>query len=137
MCDLSTAELHETHSSLSITHVLSVMPGKVLLPTDVPLRVLQIPIRDLPFEELMGHLSSTTAFIREALENPRGRVLVHCVQGKSRSASVITAYLMAARGWTVHEAIEYVRAKHSGALPNNGFISQLQEYWHLLRSAPR
>jgi len=129
MCDLSTAELPSTYSSLGISHVLSIMPGVIHLPsTRPPLRTLQIPIRDEPFEELAGHLTRTTAFIAEALAEPRGRVLVHCVQGVSRSASVVSAYLIAARGWSVNDAVEFVRSKRSNALPNRGFVFQLHEY---------
>ena len=135
MGDLATAESPATHSALRITHVLSVMPGQVLLPQGMPLRTLQIPIRDLPFEELAGHLNKTTAFIREALSDPQGSILVHCVQGRSRSASVISAYLMATKGWSVGEALDFVRSKRCDALPNSGFVGQLVEYASSLRSS--
>ncbi|TDL27327.1 phosphotyrosine protein [Rickenella mellea] len=135
MCDLTTAETPATYAMLGITHVLSVMPGNVHIPQNGSLPwTLQIPIRDQPFEELAGHLSRTTQFIAEGLANPRGKVLVHCVQGMSRSASVVSAYLMAAYGWSVVQAVEFVRSKHSTALPNRGFVHQLQEYSVSLQS---
>lgn len=134
MSDLSAAESAKTHASLGITHVLSVMPGNVILPkTGGPsLKTLQIPIRDTPFEELAAHLSRTSAFIGDAL-CARGSVLVHCVQGMSRSASVVAAYLMATKGWSVREAVDFVRSRCSTAQPNSGFLSQLQEYYDALR----
>lgn len=132
MSDLCAAESPSIHAALGITHVLSVMPGSVLIPKNTCPKTLQIPIRDQPFEELAGHLGSTTAFIADALRT-RGSVLVHCVQGMSRSASVVSAYLMAAHGWSVEEAVAYVRSKCSNALPNSGFIFQLREYHAALR----
>ena len=56
MSDLSAAESAKTHDCYAITHVLSVMPGNVILPrTSRPSpHTLQIPIRDTPFEELAG-----------------------------------------------------------------------------------
>lgn len=136
MSDLSAAESSKTHDYYGITHVLSVMPGNVILPrTSRPSpKTLQIPIRDTPFEELAGHLSQTSAFINDALRK-RGCVLVHCVQGMSRSASVIAAYLMAANGWSVREAVDFVRSRSSSAQPNTGFLGQLQEYYDALRSS--
>jgi len=137
MSDLYEAESPSTHYTLSITHVLSVMPGAVQLPSSVSPKTLQIPIRDGPFEELAGHLGKTTAFIADALkqQQPRGSVLVHCVQGMSRSASVVAAYLIAVYGWSVREAVDFVRSKASNALPNSGFVGQLQEYHDALRTA--
>ncbi|KAL5529279.1 TIF1 [Sanghuangporus baumii] len=134
MSDLSAAESAKTHDCYGITHVLSVMPGNVILPrTSRPSPLtLQIPIRDTPFEELAGHLSRTSAFISDALHK-RGRVLVHCVQGMSRSASVVAAYLMATYGWSVQQAVQYVRDRCSTAQPNSGFLLQLQEYHDALR----
>ena len=93
---------------------------------------LQIPIRDTPFEELAAHLPRTSAFIGDALRQ-RGCVLVHCVQGMSRSASVVAAYLMAAYGWSVADAVSFVRSRSANAQPNSGFMSQLQEYHDALR----
>lgn len=134
MSDLSAAESAKTHDCYAITHVLSVMPGNVILPrTSRPSpHTLQIPIRDTPFEELAGHLSRTSAFISDALHK-RGRVLVHCVQGMSRSASVVAAYLMATYGWSVQQAVQFVRERCSTAQPNSGFLLQLQEYHDALR----
>ena len=114
------------------------MPGSVSLPaTSPPLARMQIPLADSPFAELAAHLPHATAFISDALRDPRARVLVHCAMGVSRSPSVVAAWLMAARGWAPEEAIEYVRGRRAGVCPNEGFVRQLHEYWEVLERERR
>ena len=129
LADLSAAENPETLSHFGITHVLSVMPGKVSLPPNVPLIAFkQIPLRDAPFEDLISHLPEATAFIRTALYNPNARVLVHCVQGISRSASVVCAFLIEDFKWSPDMALAHVKKLRPCADPNLGFLHQLNEY---------
>jgi len=49
-------------------------------------------------------------FIDNAL-NGGGSVLVHCAQGKSRSASVVIAYMMRKHNWQFSDALQYVKQK--------------------------
>lgn len=53
-----------------------------------------------------------------------GKVLVHCLQGLSRSATLVLAFLMIKKGMTVTEAVETVRSKRR-IYPNDGFLQQL------------
>jgi len=133
--DLCVAENATVLSSLGITHVLSVMPGFVALPTELALRHAQVPVDDFPFAELVAHLSVTTAFLREALRDPTARVLVHCIEGISRSTSVVSAFLIAQYGLTPSQAVQYVKSRRKVADPNSGFISQLYEYAESIRQS--
>lgn len=54
-----------------------------------------------------------------------GRVLVHCLMGVSRSATLVLAFLMIAEGLTLQEAVAAVRP-HRDICPNPGFLQQLQ-----------
>ena len=90
---------------------------------------MQVELEDFPFAELAAYLPRTTSFIRDALtSNPEARVLVHCVEGVSRSVSVVAAYLMAERGWSPKDAVEFIKTKRVIANPNFGFVQQLSEY---------
>jgi len=135
--DLNAAENAATLASLGITHVLSAMRGHVAIPPGLPVEVLQLPLQDSPFAELAGFLPRATAFLASALRNPHARVLVHCVQGVSRSSSVVCAFLIAQYGWMPEQAVQYVKSKRPNAEPNPGFVSQLREYADSLRGASR
>ncbi len=135
--DLASAESPDVLATLGITHVLSVMSGHVALPSPSllphlppyqPLQRFQVSVQDHPFVELASHLPRTTAWIANALRDPHARVLVHCVQGISRSATVVAAYLMATKGLTPIAAVTRVKELRHCANPNEGFRSQLLEY---------
>lgn len=52
---------------------------------------MRIPVEDVDYADLLIHLPSAVEFINRALRDG-GVILVHCVQGISRSAAVIAAY---------------------------------------------
>ncbi|KAF7966767.1 hypothetical protein HWV62_37059 [Athelia sp. TMB] len=129
LTDLADAENPALLAALRITHVVSAMPGRVNCPPCIaPGARYQLAIEDNPFAELAAHLPACVAWVRSALQDPNARVLVHCVQGISRSASVVAAVLMRERGWGAGRALAYVKGKRWIADPNFGFVAQLHEY---------
>ncbi|MBW04166.1 Dual specificity phosphatase DUPD1, partial [Eschrichtius robustus] len=58
--------------------------------------------------------------------HPGDKILVHCAMGRSRSATLVLAYLMIHRNMTLVDAIQQV-AKNRCVLPNRGFLKQLRE----------
>lgn len=57
-----------------------------------------------------------------------GTVLVHCFMGKSRSAAIIAAYLIARHRMTVHESLAFLTAIRPQIQPNTGFLRQLAQF---------
>ncbi|KAF9256900.1 phosphatases II, partial [Marasmius fiardii PR-910] len=137
--DLAFAENPNLLAANRITHVLSILPERISIPSSfysssshgLRERIrMQVCVEDFPFAELAAHLPATTKFIRDGLRgfSGEGRVLVHCAEGISRSVSVVAAFLMAQHGWTPGEAVAYVKEKRKIANPNPGFVKQLYEY---------
>mmetsp|Transcript_5111 Transcript_5111/g.8368 ORF Transcript_5111/g.8368 Transcript_5111/m.8368 type:complete len:234 (+) Transcript_5111:85-786(+) len=56
-------------------------------------------------------------------------VLIHCAQGRSRSTTLVVAYLMWAQGSSYDEALAIVQRARDMAQPNPAFERQLQELW--------
>jgi predicted protein tyrosine phosphatase len=53
------------------------------------------------------------------------QVLVHCLAGISRSATVVLAYLMQSHRMTFRDAIVHVKSRRPIVYPNSGFLRQL------------
>ena len=65
--------------------------------------------------------------ITKSLDN-EDAVLVHCVAGRSRSCSIILAYLMREYGINIDEGLKLVKMKRSIVEPNTEFLKQLKNY---------
>ncbi|KZV64069.1 phosphatases II [Peniophora sp. CONT] len=118
---LSCAKSIDHHSSF--THLVSVCP-------DLPRRNenhLIIPIQDTEYDNIIDHLPLACEFIDNALASG-GCVLVHCVMGVSRSATVIAAYLMQKRNISPSEALAVIAQRRPQIFPNYGFVKQLHVF---------
>ncbi|KAK9066354.1 hypothetical protein SSX86_013676 [Deinandra increscens subsp. villosa] len=63
----------------------------------------------------------------DVVEQKGGKVLVHCFEGRSRSATVVLAYLMMRKNYTLLKAWNGLRRVHRRAQPNDGFAKVLVE----------
>ncbi|KAF8637569.1 hypothetical protein AX17_002638 [Amanita inopinata Kibby_2008] len=117
-------------SRLAVTHVVSVIEHVPNLPSFIQNdHKLQIKVADRPNVNLLEQLDETTSFIRTALEeNDANIVLVHCLVGISRSATVVCGYLIATMKMTAKEAVTHVRSRRPIVNPNYGFRQQLESY---------
>ena len=145
----NATNLKEMEDRLGITHVLNVAwecansyPNKF--------NYKKIDLDDNAREALLPHLRATADHIGEyslffpththtpftvppldglphadKILSEGGKILVHCVQGMSRSASVIISYLMLKRGMKLKDAHEHVKGRRSIIRPNEGFVQQL------------
>ena len=55
-------------------------------------------------------------------------MLVHCVAGISRSATIVAAYLIRKCQITTKKAISLLKKQRVQIKPNPGFMKQLQQY---------
>ncbi|KAH7442747.1 hypothetical protein KP509_03G102200 [Ceratopteris richardii] len=87
----------------------------------------RVEVRDSADVNLEEHFEECFSFIDEARQNGNA-VLVHCFAGRSRSVSIVIAYLMKTYGMKFMEAFDDVRSKRSQASPNPGFCLQLKKF---------
>ncbi|XP_076439527.1 dual specificity protein phosphatase 2-like [Babylonia areolata] len=90
-------------------------------------RYLRIPVRDSASADLSAWFPRANRFIDE-VKAEGGRVLVHCLAGRSRSATICMAYLMYSRHLSLDAAFEHVRSRRQVIDPNLNFMRQLQDY---------
>uniref|UniRef100_K3WQR5 Tyrosine specific protein phosphatases domain-containing protein n=1 Tax=Globisporangium ultimum (strain ATCC 200006 / CBS 805.95 / DAOM BR144) TaxID=431595 RepID=K3WQR5_GLOUD len=64
-----------------------------------------------------------------------GCVLVHCFAGKSRSATLVLAYLIARKQMRLEAALALLQALRPQAQPNSGFLVELALWEQQLESA--
>ena len=78
--------------------------------------------------ELLPFLKSALPWIREALIEPKHRILIHCAAGQSRSGSVMVAYLMWSERMKLDAALLLAKSKRPIISPNPGFLEQLATF---------
>lgn len=93
--------------------------------SDLALEYLRLPLRDVAAENMLPLLPSAVEFLQRARVRADGRVLVHCQAGRSRSAAVVSGFLVLALGKTLDEALAMARAARAVAEPNQTFLKQL------------
>jgi len=94
----------------------------------------RVPVADRESENLLEWIPDTVDLMMQA-ERRGSRCLVHCQRGISRSASMVVAYGMKSRGWTLEESLRHVRKRRDVVKPNRGFLAQLKQYESSLRGA--
>ncbi|XP_009876563.1 PREDICTED: dual specificity protein phosphatase 13 [Apaloderma vittatum] len=130
--DLYIARDKEQLSRMGISHVVDAAAGRFHIDTgpkfykDLSVDYYGVKAEDNPNFDLSIYFYPVARYIRAALNSPRGKVLVHCAMGISRSATLVLAFLMICEDMSLADAIQTVRL-HRRICPNSGFLRQLQE----------
>ncbi|KAM6897387.1 dual specificity phosphatase 29-like [Xenentodon cancila] len=131
--DEETARDKYNLKRLGVTHVVNAAegtwnsvdtgPGYY---SDMDIVYYGVVAEDVPAFDLSQYFFSAAHFIHKTLSNPQNKLLVHCVMGRSRSATLFLAYLMIHEDMTVADAVEHVKQRRR-IIPNWGFLKQLRE----------
>ncbi|XP_064193124.1 dual specificity protein phosphatase 8-like isoform X2 [Anguilla rostrata] len=93
---------------------------------------MRIPVNDNYCEKLLPWLEKTNDFIDKAKVS-NCRVIVHCLAGISRSATIAIAYIMKTMGLSSDDAYRFVKDRRPSISPNFNFLGQLLEFEKGLR----
>ncbi|XP_026131859.1 dual specificity phosphatase DUPD1 [Carassius auratus] len=131
--DAATAKDKTLLRHLGVTHVINAAHGPAHIDTgagfytDTNIEYHGVEAPDSKHFDIAPFFHPTAGFIHEALSQQRkGKVLVHCARGVSRSATLVLAYLMIYEKLTIADAVSVVCA-HRNILPNAGFLQQLRQ----------
>ncbi|CAL8303052.1 unnamed protein product [Lota lota] len=131
--DEQTAKDKSNLKSLGVTHVLNAAEGTwnsvdtgAEYYDDMAIVYYGLVAEDVVTFDLSQYFYSAAKFIDETLRDPQNKLLVHCVMGRSRSATLFLAYLMTYKNMTVVDAIDHVKRRRR-IIPNWGFLKQLRQ----------
>ena len=90
------------------------------------IKFLELSLYDDTIELIIPKFEVAYKFIKEYSDN---NILIHCLQGKSRSVSLVVFYLMKEKGWDYDTCIKFIKERRPSISPNIGFVEQLKEYY--------
>ncbi|XP_011865435.1 PREDICTED: dual specificity protein phosphatase 3 [Vollenhovia emeryi] len=137
--DSLTARNKKYLKMLGITHLLNSAEGTRFgfvntnsnYYADTTIKYLGLQVKDLPSEDIGKYFYTAANFIDEAMST-RGKAFVHCMQGVSRSATCVLAYLMIKKDMLACDALHLLRTNRD-VRPNKGFLWQLAQLDNKLR----
>ncbi|XP_071377454.1 dual specificity protein phosphatase 13A [Centroberyx affinis] len=127
--NVAVAQNRSTLHKLGITHVLNAAHGKQGSIGDQSFYgntclYCGIPAEDSDHFDLSQYFKPAADFIHKALKSKDGKVLVHCIMGMSRSATLVLAYLMLRRRLPLSDALKHM-IQQRAIYPNRNFLSLL------------
>ena len=86
-----------------------------------------VEVSDFDYQNIIQYFGECLNFIKG-----EEKVLVHCMAGASRSATIVIAYLMWIEKMKFDDALNFVNSKRPIVDPNDGFREQLKIFEKLL-----
>jgi protein-tyrosine phosphatase len=114
-----------------ITHIINAAADICQNHFESDIEYLSFNLKDHSIENIECLFYECINYI-ESVRSNGGRILVHCIQGISRSVSIVVAYLIYKNKMNYDQAFKFVESKRSIASPNLGFGIQLQLFYQRL-----
>ncbi|KAF1375799.1 hypothetical protein PFLUV_G00223930 [Perca fluviatilis] len=127
--NVAVAQSRKKLHNLGITHVLNAAHSKQGSIGDQSFYgntsvYFGIPAEDSDHFDLSQYFKPAADFIHKALKSEDGKVLVHCIMGVSRSATLVLAFFMLRQRLSLRDALRHVVQKRA-IYPNRNFLSLL------------
>merc|ERR1712080_259924 len=112
---------------LRVTHIINTASRDVWLPeeklSNIGVELFQFHVDDVPTANMAPYLRPGAELVARALGSG-GLVVINCLVGLSRSATLLTAALMILRHWSLSRCLRTLRLRRQ-VRPNIGFMVQL------------
>ena len=95
---------------------------------ELGVKFLQLETTDIFSAPTQAKLRSGVNFMKEVVESGSGSVYVHCKAGRTRSATLVAAYLIAERGLKPEEAVAKMREVRPHILLHSPQWAALKEF---------
>lgn len=115
---------------LGITHVLNAAM-EIPIPDFYEPRGVQfchLDMKDRTDFPIENFFEEGTDFIQAAYEVPGSKVFVHCREGRSRSSSMVAAWMIKYRSMRLEAAMATIVARRHLVHPNSGFMEKLRQW---------
>lgn len=123
---ITQAADYELIRVFGFTHILNVTDELINYFEDKPeLKYLKIPVKDYETEDIRPYFKQAYEFIESARG---GKILIHCVLGRSRSFAFLVMFIMKKYGLSFEQANEVVNERRFLGQINSGFEEQLIQF---------
>ncbi len=107
-----------------ITHIISVINGCTQNYPDLNYKLVHL--NDDSWQNISKYFEECSNYIEQVI-NEGESILVHCSKGVSRSVTIVLAYLIIKKGYSLDQALIKIKEKRSIINPNKGFLDQLRK----------
>ncbi|PWA22206.1 hypothetical protein CCH79_00017419 [Gambusia affinis] len=128
--DVLNKELMQQNDIAFVLNASNTCPKPDFVPES---HFLRVPVNDSFCEKILPWLDRSLDFIEKAKASD-SRVLVHCLAGISRSATIAIAYIMKRMDMSLDEAYRFVKEKRPTISPNFNFLGQLLDFEKNIKS---
>ncbi|XP_035004019.2 dual specificity protein phosphatase 16 [Hippoglossus stenolepis] len=128
--DVLNKELMQQNEIVYVLNASNTCPKPDFVPDS---HFLRVPVNDSFCEKILPWLDRSVEFIEKAKAS-NARVLVHCLAGISRSATIAIAYIMKRMDMSLDEAYRFVKEKRPTISPNFNFLGQLLDFEKKIKS---
>ena len=111
--------------ALGITHIVNISTEHQCDVAGV--KYLAIRLQDDASSKLLDHFEDIFEFL-DGVKRTKGKALVHCNLGVSRSSTATMSYIMLSQCCTLLDAYNYLHHRRPCCAPNRGFFLQLGRF---------